>query len=183
MDILVTRRLTLRPPLEVDAEAIAVALQNPNITHMLTSVPSPYSVDDALSFINEANADENSVHMSIYHQRLLGIVSVSPKNGNSADLGYWLDQPAWSKGYATEAARAVLSHAFRKFGHSEIHSGAYEDNPASLAVLSKLGFEETGTTQQHFNGTRNCEAPCKRVLLTRERFEHMFGSLETNVAA
>ena len=182
MDILVTRRLTLRPPLEVDADAITKALQNPNVTRMLTSVPSPYSVDDATDWIKRCGEQTDAAYFSIYREKFLGVVSVRPNTDGEMDLGYWLDQSAWGQGLMSEAARAVVSHAFRKFDLEEITSGAYEDNRASKAVLSKLGFEPVGTVR-HSNPTRGCDVACTRMKVTRDGFEKIFGSLETDVAA
>lgn len=182
MDILVTKRLTLRPPLEVDADAIAQNLQNPSVARMLTHVPSPYKVEDALTWINKVSEQKDALYFSIYRQKMLGVVSVRGNADGIPDLGYWLSQEAWGNGFMTEAARATLSHGFRKFGWEEVNSGAYEDNPASYAVLEKLGFEATGTAV-HKNPTRQCDVTCKRVSLTRNRFEQMFGPLETDMAA
>jgi len=182
MDVLVTRRLTLRPPLEVDADAITAALQNPKVTRMLTSVPSPYTVADAQAWIKRIENEKHASYFSIYREKFLGVVSVRHNQNGEADLGYWLDEAAWGQGYMSEAARAVTSHAFRRFNLERMESGAYEDNRASQRVLEKLGFERT-QDQPHYNQTRKCEVSCKRVELTRDRFEQIFGSLETNVAA
>ena len=181
MDILVTRRLTLRPPLEVDAEAITSAFQNTDITRMLSAAPSPYQLSDAKDWISSWQNKPDDSCFVIYGQKLMGVVSVQTREGNP-DLGYWLDQPHWGQGYMTEAVRAVLSNTFRKFGYTEIMSGAYEDNPGSQHILEKLGFEPTNVTP-HFNKTRNCEVPCNRVKLTRSTFERLFGSLDDTKAA
>ena len=182
MDILVTRRLTLRPPLEVDAEAIAKSLQNTDVSRMLTQVPHPYSVQDALDWIQSDANSPTASHFSIYRQTLLGVVSVVEKQDNEPVLGYWLDKHFWGQGFISEATRAAVSHVFRKFGYSTIRSGAYEDNRGSLAVLEKLGFESDGT-KSLYNPTRNCDVNCKQMILKRERFEQLFGSLDTDVAA
>jgi len=182
MDILVTKRLTLRPPLEVDAEAITTALQNTSIARNLTHVPTPYAHQDALDWIKRTSVDEGTMYFSIYREKFLGAISVTPNATGEMDLGYWLDQPAWGQGFMTEAARAVVSHAFRKFSLETIVSGAYEDNRASQTVLAKLGFEPTGTAT-HSNPTRKCDVTCNRVALQRSTFEQLFGSLETNEAA
>lgn len=181
MDILVTRHLTLRPPLDVDAEAITQALQNTSVTRMLTRVPNPYNLGDAKSWIEERQSKPDEVCFTIYRQKLMGVVSVEEKDG-MPDLGYWLTEESWNKGYMSEAARAVLSHAFRTRGYSSISSGAFEDNHGSLRVLEKLGFRFDGV-EQHYSQTRQCEVSCKRAVLTRENFERQFGAIETNVAA
>ena len=61
MDILVTRRLTLRPPLEVDAEAITSALQNKDVTRMLANVPNPYGHNHAISYIKKAEMQKDAL--------------------------------------------------------------------------------------------------------------------------
>ncbi|MEE9313496.1 MAG: GNAT family N-acetyltransferase [Rhizobiaceae bacterium] len=181
MDILVTKRLTLRPPLDVDAEAITAALQNTNVTRMLSAAPQPYGISDAQSWINRWQDKQDKTCFVIYSQKLMGVVSVEADN-NTANLGYWLDEPHWSQGYMSEATRAVVSHVFRKHGYDEITSGAYEDNPGSQRVLEKLGFEQTEISP-HFNKTRNCEVSCKQAKLTRSTFENLFGSLDETKAA
>ena len=182
MDILVTRRLTLRPPLDVDAEEIAAALQNKDVTRMLANVPNPYGFDDAVSYIKKLGKQNDAVYLGIHRQKLIGLVSIRPTEDRSHDLGYWLERSAWGNGFMSEATRAAVSHAFRKLYLESMTSGAYEDNRASISILHKLGFEPDGEHLDH-NPTRDCKVTCKRMILTRQRFEQIFGSLETNVAA
>ena len=182
MDILVTRRLTLRPPLDVDAEAIAAALQNKDVTRMLANVPSPYGLEDAVRYIKMVEKQKDAVYLSIHRQKLIGMVSIRPTEDGTHDLGYWLERSAWGHGFMSEATRAAVSYAFTRFDLDAISSGAYEDNRASMTILQKLGFEPDGE-RPHLNPTRGCTVTCKRVRLTRSRFEQICGSLETNVAA
>ena len=181
MDILVTRRLTLRPPLEVDAEAIAKLLQNTNVSRNLTNVPHPYSLNDAYDWLGRTQGD-GTLNFSIHRQSLLGVIGLRPVDGH-VDLGYWLGEPYWGNGYISEAARAVVAYGFRRLEASEFHSGAYQDNPASLRVLEKLGFELTGQTEHHFCPTRGEEVPCTRMKLEQTAFERRFGPLEEARAA
>lgn len=186
MDILVTRRLTLRLPLDVDAEAITDALQDTNVSRMLSNVPSPYNHEDAVKWIKKtqkhAAANSGDVSFCIYRHKFLGVVSVTTNDDGVPALGYWLERSAWGQGFMSEAARATVSHAFRKFGYDKIVSGAYEDNRASMTILEKLGFEPQGAIVDH-NETRKCDVTCNQVVLTRARFEQLFGSLETSAAA
>ncbi len=88
MDILVTRRLTLRPPLEVDAEAITQAFQNKEITRMLSNVPQPNGLDDAKNWVSSWQDKKDSVCFVIYGQQLMGVVilvigSINPIGGKA----------------------------------------------------------------------------------------------------
>lgn len=181
MDILITRRLTLRPPLEVDAEAIAIALANKRISRNLSRVPAPYTLADADEWIAKCGQDKKSLHFTIHRDRLIGVVSVGYVDGQY-NLGYWLDEQAWGEGLMSEAARAVVSHAFRQTGAEEILSGAYVDNPASKAILDKLGFEPSHQVDDP-NPTRGTCVTCNKVRLSRRRFESIFGTLEERAAA
>ena len=179
MDILVTKRLTLRPPLEVDVDEITNNLSNPNIARMLGSAPQPYERSDALFWLNKVKQDR--CVYTLHRNRLIGCVGVH-EHPDHLELGYWLAQPVWGHGFATEAARAVLARAFRMFDADCILSGAVSDNVASLRVQEKLGFETMGHARRFFL-SRSPDVETVRTQITRERFEERFGSLETNVAA
>lgn len=181
MEILVTKRLTLRPPLEVDAEGIADALSNFNVSRMLASVPHPYSLEDAKAFIAEKVQNPEPCLYTVHSNRLIGSVDVYDR-ANGPILGYWFAEGAWGNGYATEAVRAVLARAFRYFDCDIIRSQAFCDNDASLNVMDKLGFEQTGTGT-NFNKARNEELPDVQTELQRSTFERRFGPLERPQAA
>ena len=72
--------------------------------------------------------------------------ALTRNEAGDAELGYWIAEKRWGRGYATEAARALLATA-AGLGHRRIVSGHFTDNPASGAVLAKLGFRRTGTVQ------------------------------------
>ncbi|HEV7344045.1 MAG TPA: GNAT family N-acetyltransferase [Devosia sp.] len=59
------------------------------------------------------------------------------------ELGYWLGQPYWGQGYATEAAHAVVAAA-RAANVPALRSRALLSNVGSRNVLRKVGFIETG---------------------------------------
>ena len=58
------------------------------------------------------------------------------------ELGFHLRTEQWGKGYATEAARAVLKYGTEVLRLPAIFAGHHPDNSASRRVLLKLGFEE-----------------------------------------
>lgn len=57
-----------------------------------------------------------------------------------ADLGYELDPEQWGRGYATEAARAILAFGFTELGLHRVWASCIADNAASAHVLEKLGL-------------------------------------------
>ena len=58
-----------------------------------------------------------------------------------AELGFWLNRRYWNKGYATEAAAAVMKYAFEQLGIERLQSLCYPGNAASVRVLEKLGMK------------------------------------------
>ena len=56
------------------------------------------------------------------------------------DLGYRFAQSVWGRGFATEAASAVIAFGFTEQGFDEIVGLTHPDNYASINVLEKLGF-------------------------------------------
>ncbi|MDD9908892.1 MAG: GNAT family N-acetyltransferase [Ahrensia sp.] len=182
MDILITKRLTLRPPLEVDTETITLHLQNERVARFLTGVPANYALDDARTWIERTMSDPDIHNFTIHSNVMMGVVGLRSIE-DRPDFGYWLAEPFWGRGYMSEAAEAVLRHMFARYDFNEIASGAYQDNPASHRVLEKLGFVPTDETHQHFCPTRGCEVPCNRVSLTRAGFEARFGAVGETKAA
>ncbi|HWS07013.1 MAG TPA: GNAT family N-acetyltransferase, partial [Xanthobacteraceae bacterium] len=82
------------------------------------------------------------------------------------EVGYWLGVPHWGHGFATEAARALIDHAFGDLEHDTLISGARVNNPASRRVLEKCGFQWTGVRLSRIRAI-NSAAPIDRFRLDR----------------
>jgi len=78
---------------------------------------------------------------------LVGCCGLRPYRGSEKiyELGFHLRPPYWGKGFATEAARAVVAYGMDRLAASAIFAGHHPANMESRKVLLKLGFEETGT--------------------------------------
>jgi RimJ/RimL family protein N-acetyltransferase len=59
-------------------------------------------------------------------------------------MGYCLDEAAWGKGFATEAAGALLKWAFDTLDLNRVQAETDTRNTASSRVLEKLGFIREG---------------------------------------
>ncbi len=89
--------------------------------------------------------------------------------GDPLEVGYFLDAGQVGKGYATEAAHAVLTDAFARFGMAAVVAEHFDDNPSSGHVLRKLGFVEVGQGMSK-SGARAAPALCRFFKLTRDAF-------------
>ncbi|MEQ7009991.1 GNAT family protein [Actinopolymorpha sp. B17G11] len=82
--------------------------------------------------------------------------------------GSWVGRRHHRQGIATQMRAAVLHLAFAGLGAESARSEAFTDNPASLAVSRKFGYEPDGTSLRARRGVR---ATQQRLHLTRERWE------------
>ena len=144
-----TERLLLRPLGEADLPVIARRVNDPRIARNLARVPWPYTLDHARTFYDHVRSlGEGEAVFAILVEAsdgpigVVGYERLGPADG--AELGYWLTGGAWNRGYATEAARAVVDHAFAVGGHDMLVSRCILRNHGSRRVLEKCGFRFTG---------------------------------------
>lgn len=60
----------------------------------------------------------------------------------NAEIGYWIGEPYWGKGYSTETVRLLLNFAFEALNLLRVYTNIYEYNTGSMKVLEKVGFEK-----------------------------------------
>lgn len=65
------------------------------------------------------------------------------------EIGWRLDRQSWGKGYATEAAQAALTFAFKQLACPEVYSFASVANKKSQAVMQRLGMHNTAQNFEH----------------------------------
>jgi RimJ/RimL family protein N-acetyltransferase len=165
--VLATERLVLRAPRHEDAKTIAHLANDRRIAENTTRIPHPYQVTDATSFIAEVNrTDGEFAWLITLDDAPIGACGLAQLDGPAPDLGYWLGAPYWGNGYATEAARAVIDHAFGELGCEELQSGARVSNPASRRVLEKCGFQWSGVGLYRIRSIAS-SAPIDRFRLDR----------------
>lgn len=106
--------------------------------------PHPYTLQDAEFFIGLCSKEEPQVTFAIeYDGELAGAVGLVPQSDiyrKTAEIGYWIGEPYWGKGIATEAVRMLVDYGFNKLNLIRIYTGVFENNPASCRVLEKAGF-------------------------------------------
>lgn len=158
-----TKRLILRPLESADAERIAELGGDWDVASMTARMPYPYTVAAAHQWIGGLDAGEKVYGIEL-DGKLIGVTGFTPApDRRSAEIGYWLGKAYWGQGFATEAARAVVTHCFRNEGFQRITCGHFVDNPASARVIEKLGFVQTGS------GIWWCEA--RRIDTEAVRYE------------
>jgi RimJ/RimL family protein N-acetyltransferase len=164
--VLETERLVLRAPRLADAKAIARLANDRRVAENTARIPHPYHVDDAEQFIAGANRQVGEATLVVLLKgELIGMCGVEPREG-AAEIGYWIGGPYWNRGFATEAVRALIDHAFGELEHEALQAGARVSNPASRRVLEKCGFQWTGVGLYRIRAI-NSSAPLDRFRLDR----------------
>ena len=163
-----SERLFLRPGWPEEWEDLLALIDDEDVIRNLARAPWPYTAADAKVF---ARGEHERLLPNFFitlpgaaGARLIGSVGLTRDSGD-IELGYWIGRPYWGQGYATEAARTVMSLA-RSLGHPRLVAHHFVDNPASGRVLRKLGFRPTGVVRDRFSLGRGGDAPAHRLSLT-----------------
>ena len=164
--VLATARLELRAPRRSDCNAIARLVNDRRIATNTARIPYPYAIEDAEQFVASVNKREGEACFVLTLDGTpIGMCSVDLRE-DGLELGYWLGVAYWGHGFATEAARALIDHAFGDLEHETLISGARVNNPASRRVLEKCGFQWTGVRLSRIRAI-NSAAPIDRFRLDR----------------
>ena len=93
------------------------------------------------------------------------------------ELGYRLKRSAWGQGYATEGARALLSHGFDRLGSERISARTLLGNRASQHVMEKCGLRRVGEfvyAQDVIAGRGEEERAAVKYAITRPEWAALF---------
>lgn len=151
-----TRNLLLTELKFSDVPQIVKHAANKHISDNTLNLPFPYTEKDAVYWINLAyQGFKNGTHI-IYGIRLKtedefigGIGLTIEQKFNRAEVGYWIAEPFWNKGYATEATISIIRFGFDKMGLNKITSSHFDKNPASGKVMINSGMSKEGELKEH----------------------------------
>jgi RimJ/RimL family protein N-acetyltransferase len=157
----------LRALMASDAARISLLAGDYDVASMTGTIPHPYSEQMAAEWITSALAGDEGVVFAIERSgALIGCTGYRPFGDDHAELGYWVGKPYWGMGYATEAVRAVIIHAFETDGFDYLTVGHFSDNPASARIIAKFGFAPQGQEQRDC-AARGAKAYCLTYRLDR----------------
>lgn len=140
---LVSDRLVLRPFRASDGDGLATFLTDPDVLRF-----EPYGAFDPAECADEAarraqNADFRAVCLRAGSSDLIGSLwfhRTEPDAYRTWELGYVFARSAWHQGYATEACRRVLDHAFADLGAHRVVAHCDPRNTPSWRLLARLGM-------------------------------------------
>jgi ribosomal-protein-alanine N-acetyltransferase len=149
-----TERLVLRPFALADAPNVQRLAGDRRVAATTLLIPHPYGAGVAEAWIETHEPDWEArksltLAVTVTSTELAGAVSlILSLDHRRAELGYWIGVPYWNRGFATEAAAAMVSYGFRELGLHRIEAEAFQQNPASARVLEKVGMEREGVLRQ-----------------------------------
>jgi ribosomal-protein-alanine N-acetyltransferase len=153
---LTTERLVLRAFTADDAPAAQEYVSSWELASTTAAIPHPYPPGAALEWIGThagRHASGEAVILAVTLRdsgELVGSIEMRiTAEHRRGDLGYWTGPPHWGRGYATEAADALVRWSFATLGLHRVFAAHFSRNPASGAVLRRIGMRHEGTLRSH----------------------------------
>jgi len=157
MTLLATERLWLREFKEQDWEAVHLYACDPDVVRYMPWGPN--TEDDTHHFVQRAIAYQRERPRRHYELALVlreedlliggcGI-RVSNPDLDEGNMGYCVNKDFWGRGYATEAAKALLRFGFETLNLHRIYAMCDPENRASARVLEKIGMSLEGRLREN----------------------------------
>lgn len=139
-----------------DKSDLAKALNNKNILNNLRDgVPYPYTENDAEDFISamlSADPDKTFAFAITLEDKAVGSIGIFRQENihyRTAELGYYIGEEYWGRGYMTEAVKQACSFVFENTDIIRIYAEPFAYNTGSCRVLEKAGFVYEGTLRSN----------------------------------
>jgi ribosomal-protein-alanine N-acetyltransferase len=157
MEVTRTERLLLRDLMETDWQSVHSYSSDPEVVRYMSWGPN--KEEETKGFIQRALASRNEIPRRNYtlaivvrnENELIGSCSICVSNLDNREgwIGYCLNRRFWGKGYATEAANALVDFGFKKLNLHRIFATCDPANTASAHVLEKIGMKREGHMREH----------------------------------
>lgn len=151
-----TKRLILRPLLKKDATSITKYLQNPIFPKTLFDITHPYTIKNALKYIQQVRQNKKRNHPTITYaifskdlEEVIGIISCGPIKNKRCHTGSWIGKPLWHTGLMIEARLEILKWLFNDLNLNKVCCEIIEDNKRSQKHITKFGFKKQGVFQKN----------------------------------
>jgi ribosomal-protein-alanine N-acetyltransferase len=127
------------------ADSFAQMRNNPNVLdNGYDKTPNPFTKQDAIDFMNIQLSKKNTQRFLIfYNNELAGEIGITIQDDVHrlcAEIGYFIAEPFWGKGLATQAIKKMTDYAFANFEIVRMVAGVFEFNKASMKALEKNGY-------------------------------------------
>lgn len=141
-----TERLHIAPLTSDDAPQVRSLTDDPAVTGAVDFLPDRFGIEDAQALISSGRHGRD-VFLGARERtsgKLVGIVGTHLRPEPTIEIGYWIGGAARGRGYAGEAVGAVIALVARRFPRRLVVAECRPKNVASVGLLQKLGFVDTG---------------------------------------
>lgn len=137
--------IQIRPWQKQDAQALASIANNRKIwNNVRDQLPNPYTVMDALQWMNHIKDHHPEQNLAIVHNGIvvgnIGCKMQEDVYRKSIEIGYFVGEEYWGKGIATVAIDLFVQHLIKNFQPIRIYAEVFAHNVSSMKVLQKNGF-------------------------------------------
>jgi RimJ/RimL family protein N-acetyltransferase len=138
---------------EEDLANLVLYANNVHIWNNLRNYfPHPYTEADGIAWLEKNATAEPRLNFAIDQDGQaiggIGIMLNSDVYAMSAEIGYWIAEPYWNMGIATEAIRQMTEYVFYYFDIVRLYAEVFENNKASMRALEKNGFYLEGVRRK-----------------------------------
>lgn len=139
-----------------DAKDLAKALSNRKVQDNLRDgLPYPYLEQDANDYISSmlsANENDTFAFAITLDDKAIGSIGVFRQQNihrQTAEMGYYISEEYWGKGFMTEAVKQICEYVFEHSDIIRIYAEPFSCNMGSCRVLEKAGFQYEGTLRSN----------------------------------
>lgn len=147
--MLKTERLILKEIEEKDRDALFGILcsEKVNCFYMVPPLDTPEARDKMFTYFRDTSVSESVFLKGIFLQNsLIGFINQVSVENNIIEIGWALDPEYHNQGFMTEAAACAADYLLKQ-GYSAVRAGAFEENPASMRVMEKIGMHRIEQTE------------------------------------
>ncbi|KAH8727100.1 acyl-CoA N-acyltransferase [Phaeosphaeriaceae sp. PMI808] len=160
--IFTTARLIIRPQYPNDAASMSLHANNEAVAeYMSLAFPSPYTLTDAKNWI-AMNTPTPPCHFGLFEASSpdiqiggIGLVPGSDCSSHVAEIGFWIGEIFWGKGYTTEALEGFTKWSFESWEGKNgqrlrrLTGTVMSGNIGSMRCFEKCGYEHEGVLKAH----------------------------------
>lgn len=162
-----TERLELKPISDKDRDNVIELLMDTEVkkTYMIPDFETEEQAEKMFLRLRDLSLSKDFYEVGIFlSDELIGFASEVERENDKIELGYAISPKHHNKGFATEMLKGMIEELF-KDGFSEVVTGAFEENIASIRVMEKCGMEKLDKVEKiEYRGVvHNCVYYSKRV--------------------
>lgn len=162
-DIVTDGDLHLRPLIHADLTLVSRHFNDERVSRWLAAVVQPFGPEAAQDLLTHSSDPGENLRIIEYQGKVTGGLCIG------ASLWYWLAPEFWHQGLMRRALTLALAARFASAVPPLIGT-CHEDNLASRALLSGLGFSLCPAAKRMFFHSTQKSEPCRDYLIASEQW-------------